>query len=342
MSQRIEISLRSIVSVFGLLAGFWVVYQIWEVVVALFISFIVISALRPLVDFLVQLRLPRTVAVLLVYITILLVFGLILGILIPPLLDQTARLINHIPGYVSDVVRFMQLDPAVINIGLLKEQIAPLSGNILRLTINIFNNILALISFLVITFYMFLERHSIERVVVTFLNRKQKEQVVRLLTKIEDKLGAWSRGELVLMTIIGVLTYFGLALLGVPFALPLAVFAGLLEIVPVIGPIVAAVPAFLVGLTTSPLLALAVTALYFIIQQIENHLLVPKVMERAVGLPPLVTILAISIGAKLMGVLGALLAVPVLVVGVVIVQDILQEKSNFHNNVNMPTSQTIT
>jgi predicted PurR-regulated permease PerM len=116
------------------------------------------------------------------------------------------------------------------------------------------------------------------------------------------------------MVLIGFLVYLGLTLLHLEFALPLAILAGLLEIVPTIGPIVSAIPAVLVAISTSPVLALSVVALYFIIQQLENNLVVPLVMKRSVGLSPLVTILSVMIGARLAGVVGAILAIPAFLV----------------------------
>jgi len=128
------------------------------------------------------------------------------------------------------------------------------------------------------------------------------------------------------MTIVGVLSFVGLRLLGIEFALPLAILAGLLEIIPNIGPIVSAIPAVLSGLTVSPLMGLAVAALYFLIQQIENSIIVPRVMQKVVGVNPLVTILSLAIGFKLAGVAGAILAIPVVLVIQVATSEIFTSK----------------
>ena len=126
--------------------------------------------------------------------------------------------------------------------------------------------------------------------------------------------------------IIGLLSYIGLTVLGIPYALPLSLIAGVLEVIPVIGPIISAIPAILIAVVFSPFLGLGVAALYFVIQQLENHLIVPQVMKRAVGLNPLVVILAIAIGSKLLGLAGALLAVTLAVVGQIIVTEIIEER----------------
>ena len=146
-----------------------------------------------------------------------------------------------------------------------------------------------------------------------------------IIVAIERKLGAWVIGQLALAVIVGVITYIGLTLLGVEFALSLSIIAGIFEIVPIIGPIISAIPAVLVALTMSPMMALLVAGLFFVVQQLENNIFVPIVMRRAVGIPPIVTILALTIGGKLAGVAGIMLAVPLVVAMQVIFQSLVIE-----------------
>jgi len=113
--------------------------------------------------------------------------------------------------------------------------------------------------------------------------------------------------------LVGTFTYLGLLILGIPFALPLALLAGVLEIIPYIGPIIAAIPAVLVGLSISPLMGLAVASLAFLIQQFENYLFVPKVMEKSVGVSPIITLVALVIGLRLAGVVGIIVSVPLVI-----------------------------
>ena len=148
------------------------------------------------------------------------------------------------------------------------------------------------------------------------------------MRKIERRLGSWFIGQITLGVSIGIATYIGLNLLGIEFALSLAIIAGLLEIVPIIGPIISAVPAVLIALTTSPVLAVIVIALFFIIQQLENNILVPMVMRKALGLPPLVTIIALMIGGRLAGVSGMVLAVPIVVISQLVIRELLLELNN--------------
>ena len=144
-----------------------------------------------------------------------------------------------------------------------------------------------------------------------FLGNSQLEKKAdQFIDQLEESLGGWVRAELILMVIVGVMTYIGLVLLRVPFALPLAMIAGILEIIPNIGPTLSAIPAIIVAITIQPLMAVGVLALYVMVQVMENNFIVPQVMSKAIGVNPLVTIVALLIGFELAGVTGAVLAVP--------------------------------
>ena len=143
-----------------------------------------------------------------------------------------------------------------------------------------------------------------------FLSPKEVSKILSVSQKIELRMGAWMRGELILMLVIGIATYIGLKVLGIKFALSLAFIAGLLEVIPIIGPIVASLPAFVVASSTSFVLGGATLVLYVIIQQLENNVVVPYVMSKTAGIHPITTLIALAIGAKLGGLMGAIIAVP--------------------------------
>ena len=174
----------------------------------------------------------------------------------------------------------------------------------------IFGGFISFVSVLVMTFYMLVERDGLQKFVNTVVPVLWRERVLILLWRMQEKMGLWVRGQLILMASVGVLSYTALLILGVPYALVLALLAGLLEIVPVVGPITAAVPAVVIAFAVSPMRALTVLLIYVVIQQLENHVLVPRVMSRSIGLSPLLVIIAILLGAKLGGITGTLLAVP--------------------------------
>lgn len=308
MHTKAEISYKTIFFTLFLVIALWFLIQIWEIILWVFIAFIFMSALKPSTEYLERMRFSRVVAVLLQYIGVLLVFGFIGSFLVPPIVVQSIHLAESLPSYVQSVFPFLTIDAQTLS-----QQLTPVGENIFRVTIGFFSNIISLFTIFVISFYLLLERKYLEPQLSAFMGEEGAHKLVRIVAKIEHRLGAWVRGQLFLMLIIGVTSFVGLLFLGIPFALPLALLAGILEFVPIIGPILSAVPAILVALTLSPFLALLTGILYFLIQQAEANFIVPAVMKRTVGMPPLVTIVALMVGGKLAGIIGALLSVPVLV-----------------------------
>lgn len=307
MPTKIEISHRTIVFTLILLAAIWLVLQITDILFLLFISFILMSALRPIVDGMERFRIPRILSIFLLYGLVFGGVGAGIASMIPTLVVQSGKLFAQLPDVLSRVFPYISSD-----VQSLVQQAAPVGENLVKVTVGVFSNVLAVLTVMTFTFYFLLERRHLQDFLAALLGGEIGERVFSILLHIEKRLGAWVLGELCLMFFVGLLVYGGLFFLRVEYALPLAIFAGLLEIVPTIGPTVSAIPAVLVALGSSPILALSVTALYIIVQQIENNLLVPIVMKRSVGLPPVLTILALMIGGRFGGVTGAVLAVPVL------------------------------
>ena len=294
MTKRIDISHRTIIFIAIFLLGVWVIYQIIDLVLLLFVSLILMSALTPLVSMLTKVKIPKALSILFVYIFILIILAGLLTVSFTPLINETIKLVRSLPPALGGILKIDQIDQSLI-----QSQIGGFTGDLISLTKTIFNNILTIVFLLVFTFYLLLERENLEKHASRFFIG-QEERVRKLLSEIEEKLGGWLRGQIALSLIIGVVTYIGLFLLQIPYALPLSILAGLLEVVPVIGPILAAIPAVVLALTINPVLGAGVAALYLVIQQLENHLVVPQVMKRAVGLNPLVVILAIAVGGRIL------------------------------------------
>lgn len=316
MPKKIEISHRTIIFTVGLLLLLWVLFQVREIILMLFVALILMSAFNPAVDWMEKIHLPRGVAILIVYIFVWTSVGLIIAGVVPALIDQTSRLIHLIPAAISQVELFNANQQAITQ--QLLAQIGSLPENLLKFTVGLFGNLLAVLTTLVMTFYLLLERKHLNKYLSTVWAGDKPAQISKTINEIERRLGSWVRGELVLMLTVGVLTYVGLLILGVEIALPLAILAGILEIIPNIGPTISAVPAVLVALTIHPLTALATASLYFLVQLTENNLLVPKIMQKAVGVNPLVSILGLMIGFSLAGPAGAILAIPTIIVAHII------------------------
>lgn len=314
MPKTIEISHRTILFIIGIILGGYVLYQIRDILYLLALSYIIMTAMRPLVDRMVGYKVPRVLSIVVIY---LLVFGFIFGVIgstVPTMINQTVHFVQEIPLLVNQLLPNLGLDSSYI-----AQQLAPVTQNVVRITVGVFNNALAIVSLLVFTFYFLMGRSHVPAMVKHLFGNEIAKKILVVIQQIDEQLGAWVRGQLLLMFTIGLITYIGLTILRVEYALPLAVLAGLLEVVPIIGPNIAAIPAILLGLTVSPLLAISIAALYFVVQQLENTLIVPFVMKQSLGFSPLLTIIAILIGARFEGVIGAILAVPAVVVAKVLI-----------------------
>ncbi len=319
MTKRIDISHKTIFFIALFLLGLWVTYLILDLLLLLFVALIFSSAISPVVRFFEKLRMPKVFGILVSYLVVILIIGGLVFLFLPPLIEQTIRLITTLPPLLAEKFNYVGFDKS-----LFQSEIADLSRRIYGFVLGLFSNALTMIFLLVLTFYLTLEKSSLQdRIAKLFIG--QEDRIKHLFVRIEEKLGSWLRGQLMLTVMIGVTTYIGLIILQIPYALPLALIAGVMEVVPVIGPIVSSIPAIGLAFTISPILAGGVAAMYFVIQQLENHIIVPQIMKRAVGLNPLVVILAIAIGGRLLGIVGGVLAVPITVVAQVIISDFINE-----------------
>jgi predicted PurR-regulated permease PerM len=200
------------------------------------------------------------------------------------------------------------------------------AGTAVTAVTSVFAAILAVITILILTFYLLVESEVLFAGFARLFPRVERPRVEEVSYKISAKVSAWLSGQLILAGAIGASSAVGLWVLGVPYFYVLAVVSAVGEMIPVVGPIFAAIPAILVALTVSPKTALFVILFYIAQQQIENHLLVPKVMERQVGVSAVTVIAALLIGGALLGIMGALLAVPTAAIIQVIITEILDER----------------
>ena len=306
--QKIEISHRTVIFTVAFLVLLWALYQIRGVILLVFIGVILMSALNPGVDWLERRRVPRAVAILLFYILIISGVSGVVAILIPPLVEQTSKLIAVTPQLLNQL-GWLKIDSTV-----LIQQLSTLPANVLKLAVGAVNNVIVVFTLLMFTFYLLLERRNLKHHLRVAFGSDGEARAEKFVDDIERELGRWIRGQLFNMTLVGILCYAGLRLLGVEFALPLAILAGLFEIIPNMGPIVSMVPAIILALATAPTVALGVAALYFAVQQLQAQIVTPKVMQQAIGFNPLVTMLGLMGGFALGGLAGAILALPVMLV----------------------------
>jgi len=190
----------------------------------------------------------------------------------------------------------------------------------------VFSSLIHVLFTLFLALYLVIDGERIRRYMVEFLPSGRQSQALEITARIGLRLGAWARGEALLAAIIGGMTWIGAMVIGLPYAAALALIAGIGEVVPTIGPIVAAIPLIAVGLLSSPTQGLLALGLAILVQQLENNLIVPRVMGHAVELHPVVVMLAILAGGELLGIPGALLAVPVVAALSVVVDEFQRER----------------
>jgi len=318
MNQKttLSISTATILKIFGVAILLWFLWYIRDILILLFVVMILVAALSPLVEKLYRKRIPRFLSVMLIYLLILFFFVFLIYLIVPPVALQVKELTHNISYYAEKITPvYQQVETSLPALQKSLESIASslnkLTTNLWAAAVTIFGGLVSFVTVLVLTFYLLLERESIINVLIDFLPVAHKDKILSVFQKAGVKIGAWFRGQLILCLAIGVIDFIILAIFGIPYALVLGILGGILEVVPTIGPILSAVPAILLALAISPWTALFVALSYLGVQQLESQILVPKVMGKVVGVSPVIIILALLIGAKLLGIAGAILAVPI-------------------------------
>lgn len=322
---KIDISTATLLKILFIALVVWLVIVVRDIIVLFFIVLIIVAALAPIVDKMAK-YMPRLVALILLSLGFVLLIGLIGYLLIPPAVNQLSHLAINLPSLASKYQPFYENIQSVIRDyqeGLINvsSQLGNLSSGIYSTTIGFLSGLVVFFTILILSFYMLLEQKTLESILLNIIPPKRKEKIVEIIQKITNKMGNWLRGQAMLMLIVGVLDGIALVSLGIPYVIVLAIWGALTEAIPYIGPWLGLIPAFFIALTISPLTALLVLVAYVAIQQIEAQFLVPKIMGKAVGLSPVIIILAVLIGAKLMGMLGVVIAIPLAAVISVLIQE---------------------
>ncbi|OIP04820.1 hypothetical protein CO101_03240 [Candidatus Berkelbacteria bacterium CG_4_9_14_3_um_filter_39_23] len=327
----VDISWVSILKVITALLAVWLVWSVQDIIILFFIVLVLVAALSPVVDFWSK-KINRALATSLVYLLILACLVLIGFVIIPPVATQVRSLSYDLPylskqifpvfGAWRDVIDF-----STQSLTSLASQLQTVSSSIYSTTVGFIGGVVGVFTVLVLTFYLLLEEQGAKNFLYKYLPIQNRETYIEIMQKVGLKMGAWMRGQLFLALVVGVIDFAGLIIIGVPYALTLAVWAGLTEIIPYIGPVLGAIPAIIIALTISPIQGLLVLIFFIVVQQVESNFLVPKIMQKAVGLSPVIIILVLLIGGKLAGILGIILAVPVAATIGVFVQELPKLKN---------------
>jgi predicted PurR-regulated permease PerM len=330
--SELETSTRVILKVVltVLILGFlWVIR---DIITTLLLAVVLASAMEPMVQYFSAKKIPRTVSVLTVYILFLGLIGVVIWLLVPPLISQFKTLEANLPQLTVELnSRFPNLSGLFGGANLpdtLKQLASSIGGeSALSRTVGVFDGLFTFITVLVVSLYLVAEQKGMRQFIHDVVPSHHQDFTINLIDKIQKKMGQWVLGQLILSLSIFAVTFIGLSLLHVKYALFLAMLAGLLEIVPYIGPILSAVPAVFFALIQSPTLAAAVVVLYILVQKAEGYILVPKIMQKTVGVSPLVVLIAILVGFKLGGILGLLLAVPLAGAITVVIEELSERRS---------------
>ena len=309
------------------LVGFAFVWTIRNVIFLIFLSILLATAIEPLVKRLRRGPFSKGQGILIVYSVIILMLAGLLFLTIPPLVDEATRIVSNFPQYITDARTWANTKLGEPLRGSVLSVLDTLSGkpatgegtklpanvpeSALGIGLSVLEAVFSFVTVFVIAFYWLTERPTIKRSVIMVAPNKRRNMFREVWDAVEEKLGGWVRGQLLLMIFIGVADAIFYTIFGLHYALVLAVFAGLAEIIPIIGPYVGGVPAILVALTQGADTALIIAAYIVVVQLIEGNLLVPRIMERSVGVSPLTVIVGILIGSTLAGIAGALVAVPI-------------------------------
>lgn len=309
--QNFVISLRTIITFFIIILGGVLIWLIKDVIITIFLALILALTIEPSVEWLRKRGVPHTISVVGVVLSVLtLVLGLA-SVAFTPLAQDLSRLVSTLPGYLDAIVTLPGLEEYARDIGnAIFSQVTGVFTNLVSATIGVFTGVLSAIFVIVFMVYVLLDFDNLRNSFIRIFSESKRVEIRGLVDRVETNLGGWLRGQLLLMVIVGVSTYFGLLILGVDYPLALAVIAGLLEIIPYVGPITAVIPPAIVGFGMSPIMGFGVIGLYILIQQLENHLFFPKIMQKTTGFNPIIVIIALMVGGKLFGLIGTILAIP--------------------------------
>ena len=334
---QLDITYQSLIRVAVIGAGIVALFYLRQIVAALLFAVVIASGIEPGVRWLQRYRLPRILAVLIIYLTAIAVLVGAIYLIMPVLADEFAAFLDSFPRYQRILLQELRSFRDLPFYSLFSENaeeiilnppfdIRSAGGSAIDLIFGLFGGIVSGLILFVVSFYLASQEKGIEQFLRMITPLRHEEYVLDLWARSQAKMGQWLRGQLLLGAIVGVLVYLALTLIGIRYALILAFLAAVFELIPIIGPILAAAPAVFLAFLSSPLLGLIVAGVYAAIQQTESHLLVPLVMRHTVGLNPLLVVIALLVGAKLGGILGLFLAVPVASIVVEFVMDTDRKK----------------
>ncbi len=333
-----DASLSAILKVVAVILAVIFLYFVRHLVIVFIVALILATLINPLADIFARRRIPRALAVLLIYIILIGLLAFVFILLIPPLIDESGQLIKNLSNYLKDFVGKISYlrdtewaknllgNGADAGVSALQANVPKALSGIFETVSGFFGGIVTLVLILVLTFYMVVEEGAFKKFFRDIAPAAYQPHLVGLVTRAQNKISLWLRGVLTIGIILGILAYVGLTVLGVKYALRLAILVVLMEFIPYIGPPVSAIPAVFLGFAQSPITGILVLGLYIVLQQLEHAVLTPKIIKTIVGLNPIISIMSMGVGFTIAGILGALLAIPTATAASVFVSDLIEFK----------------
>jgi predicted PurR-regulated permease PerM len=341
----IQISSGTIIKALLIALAFVVFYYLRDIVLVVLLAVIIASAVEPGTQWFLRRRVPRILAVLFMYFVAVMILVMAFYFLFLPLLNQSAAFLSTLPGYLGELqvwnplqnTQFFASNSAIqgfsqtFSLSQIVENInttvSNFSQGFFSTASTAFGGILSFLLVIVLSFYLSVESDGVSSFLRIITPAQSEKYILGLWKRSQHKIGLWMQGQIVLAIIIAMLVFLGLTLLRIDNALLLAVLAGMFEIIPLFGPILASIPAVTLALVTNGMSsALLIVGLYIIIHQFENQLIYPLVVRKIVGVPPIISILALIVGYKLAGFVGLLISVPLATMLIEFLNDVEKNK----------------
>jgi predicted PurR-regulated permease PerM len=337
-TRRMLQTLLAAAGMFVLLASLWAARA---ALMLIYVSALIAMGFSPLVAHIQQAnggggraRVPRWLAILVIYLAIVAVIVIAGLMVIPPLIAQAealwARLPDEFSRFQSFLIHYKVMSKKVTLAEAVQNAPSGAGGNavgtVLVAISTVVGGIFALITVLILSFYLLVEAESLFQYVSRFVPASRRSELSAAARAAVSKVSAWLRAQIVLAGVMGTFAAVGLGLMGLPYFYVVALVAAIGETIPIVGPIIAGLAAVAVAITVSPKLALMVGTYFLVLHQLEANILVPKVMERRVGVSPVVVIVALLIGGELWGLVGAILAIPTAAIISIIIEEIVAER----------------
>lgn len=332
--KEVLISTGTMIRFFAVILSLVAIYLVRDIIASLLFAVIIASALEPGINWLKARKIPRIFGVLIIYMGIAFGFFFLIYMVFPLILSDFGSVATLYPTLqrqaLTEIDRtgLLSSDTLKTIFDIPSEYIGKLGNGALSVLTSTFGGLFSFILVVVFSFYLAAQERGIESFLRMVTPVSREPYVIHLWHRSHQKLGRWFQAQLLLGALVGVFTFFGLTLLGVPHPLLFAILSAIFEIIPVVGPILASVPAVAAAFLVSPLLGISTILLYVAVQQTESHVIVPLVMRKTIGLSPLIVVLALVVGGKIGGIFGILLAVPVATILAEFLNDWDQKKRN--------------